>query len=49
MEIPIPNVVVHYDDIELALHRSGAKGQDSKFLDVPWTWMRQLECRQGVS
>ena len=37
------------DDIELALHRSGAKGQDSKFLDVHWTCIRRLKCRQGVS
>ena len=33
METRIQNVVVHFDDIEFALHRSGAKGQDSEFSD----------------
>ena len=30
----IQHVVVHYDNIEFALHRTEEKGQDTKFLDV---------------
>ena len=49
VDIRIQNVVVHYDDIEFALHRGGEDGHDSRISDVHWTWIRRLECRQVVS
>ena len=49
MDTRIPNDVVHHDDFELALRRGGEEGQDSKFSDVQWTWIRRLERRQAVS
>ena len=39
---------VHFTILNL-LFTSGAKGQDSKFSDVHWTWIGWLECRQAVS
>ena len=43
------NVVVHYDNTEFALRRSGATGQDSTFSDVHWTCIGWFERRQAVS
>ena len=49
VEVRIQDVSVHYDDTELALRRRRAKGQDSKFSCVHWTWIGWFECRQVVS
>ena len=35
--------------LNLLFTQSGARGQDSKFSDIHWTWIRRLECRQVVS
>ena len=37
------------ESISPDFHRSGEEGQDSKILDVHWTWIRRFERRQAVS
>ena len=50
VKIRIPNVVVHYDDVELSLRRSGEKKDKTRnFSDVHWTWIGRFECRLAVS
>ena len=41
----LKDVVTHHDNTDFALRRSRAKGKDSKFSDVHWTWIGRLECR----
>ena len=43
--IRIQNVVVHYDNTEFALRRSGAKGRDSTFSYVHWIWIGALDMK----
>ena len=38
------DVIVHYDDTDFALRSSSARGQDSTFSYMHWTWIRWFEC-----